>query len=215
MQLLQILTRDVKEWLGGFTTTVESNYFGKGNTTTYDRAIYHNVTAPQDEWHMYTIDWTSDYVRWIIDGVQVRQLNYTDALYGKNFPQTPMRVKMGNWDGGASTENAGTIEWAGGLTDFSVAPFVMYVKNITIQDYSSGGNEYVWGDQTGSWESIVIKNGTEDAGNILTGSKSSKSTSSSSSSSATGTSATSDAHKFGAADGFVIALGLVMGYFFM
>jgi len=199
------------------TTTVESNYFGKGNTTAYDRAQYHNVTDPQDEFHKYTIDWTSDYVRWLIDDVQVRQLNYSDALDGKNFPQTPMRIKMGSWDAGASTEAAGTVEWAGGYTDFTQAPFIMYVQSVTIQDYSTGGNEYVYGDLTGDWQSIKIKNGTEADANTLTGTSTdaSASTSASTGSTASTTTAASAGHKFGVADGVVIALGLVMGYFFM
>jgi len=146
------------EWLGGDGTQVESNYFGKGNTTTYDRAIYHTVSTPQSEFHTYTIDWSKESIIWSIDGTEVRTLLYTDANGGANFPQTPMVVKMGNWDGGASTEGAGTIEWAGGLTDWSAAPFTMYVKSVTIEDASTGATSYTYGDMTGSYESIDISN---------------------------------------------------------
>lgn len=38
------------EWLGGNATVVETNYFGKGNTTTYNRATYPAVNNPQDVW---------------------------------------------------------------------------------------------------------------------------------------------------------------------
>lgn len=39
------------EWLGGDTTEVQSNYFSKGNTTTYDRGATHPVANPQTTYH--------------------------------------------------------------------------------------------------------------------------------------------------------------------
>ena len=152
------------EWVGSTDTSVESNFFGKGNTTTYDRAIYHNVADPVGTWHTYTIDWTSDYVKWSIDGNLVRTLNYGDALAleGKNFPQTPMKVKMGNWVGCANATDDqpsspiyGTCQWAGGAADWSSVPFTMYVKSVTIQDYSCG-SEYTYSDNSGSYQSIKV-----------------------------------------------------------
>lgn len=142
------------EWLGGDLTQVETNYFGKGNTTTYDRATYVPVASPQNTFHTYAIEWKSSAITWSIDGVVIRTLNYGDANGGQNFPQTPMQVKMGNWVGGSATSPKGTVEWAGGLTDFSKAPFTMSVKSLTIQDYSTGGASYVYSDMSGSWQSI-------------------------------------------------------------
>ncbi|KAL5324118.1 hypothetical protein ACEPPN_008661 [Leptodophora sp. 'Broadleaf-Isolate-01'] len=144
------------EWLGGNSTIVETNYFGKGNTTTYDRATYPPCDDPQEIWHIYTIDWTSEYIKWYVDGELLRTLLYADALDGQNFPQTPMRVKIGNWVGGGADSSEGTVEWAGGYTDLTEAPFTMYVKNLTIQDYTTSGSEYTYGDQTGSYTSIVV-----------------------------------------------------------
>lgn len=179
------------EWLGGNTTTVESNYFGKGNTTTYNRAIYHPVSDPQGGFHTYTIDWTSARIQWIIDGTVQRTLEYADALGGQNYPQTPMRVKMGNWDGGSSTASQGTVEWAGGYTDFAYAPFTMYVKSVKITDYSTGASEYTYGDETGSWESINISNGTSS--DSSSSSSSSATSSGSASSTKSGSSGTASA----------------------
>jgi len=167
------------EWLGGDTTQVESNYFGKGNTTTYDRAIYHPVSTPQTTMHTYTIDWSKESIIWSIDGTEVRTLLYTDAVDGKNFPQTPMVVKMGNWDGGASSESAGTIEWAGGLTDWTKAPFTMYVKSVTIEDASSGATSYTYGDLTGDYESIDISTAAVSSGSSATATASSAASASS------------------------------------
>jgi beta-glucanase (GH16 family) len=142
------------EWLGGDLTEVETNYFGKGNTTTYDRATYVPVSSPQATFHTYTIEWKSSAITWAIDGTIIRTLPYAAANGGANFPQTPMQVKLGNWVGGSSTAPKGTVEWAGGLTDFKEAPFTMYVKSLTVQDYSTGGASYVYSDMSGDWQSI-------------------------------------------------------------
>ncbi|PSS15039.1 glycoside hydrolase family 16 protein [Amorphotheca resinae ATCC 22711] len=154
------------EWLGSTDSSVESNFFGKGNTTSYNRAVYHNVADPIGTWHTYTVDWTSSYIKWYIDSNLVRTLNYGDALAleGKNFPQTPMRVKMGNWvgcaDQAAMTDPStqGTCEWAGGAANFDQAPFTMFVKSVTIQDYGCA-QTYTYGDQSGSFESIKSSGG--------------------------------------------------------
>lgn len=164
------------EWLGGDTTQVETNYFGKGNTTTYNRATYVSVSSPQDDFHNYTIHWTKDWVKWIVDDNVVRTLDYADANGGSNFPQTPMRVKMGNWDGGASTEPEGTVEWAGGHSDFSKGQtYTMYVKSVTISDGTTSGSEYTYGDQTGSYESIKVSG--KAGGAVISSSASSSSAS--------------------------------------
>jgi len=181
------------EWLGGDSTEVETNYFGKGNTTTYNRATYVKVaTSPQDDFHNYTIDWSKDWVKWYVDDALVRTLDYADANGGSNFPQTPMRVKMGNWDGGASTEPEGTVQWAGGHSDFSNGKtYTMYVKSVTITDGTTSGSEYTYGDETGSYESIKVSGSS--GGAVISSSASSSSaskTASASKSASTGATAT-------------------------
>ncbi|KAG9839772.1 concanavalin A-like lectin/glucanase, partial [Aureobasidium melanogenum] len=148
------------EWLGGDGTQAQTNYFGKGNTTSYDRGTYQSVSSPQTIMHTYSFDWTEEKIDWLIDGVVVRTLMYADAVGGKNFPQTPMRLKLGNWIAGDPATNApGTIEWAGGDTDFSQAPFTMYVKTVSITNYNPAA-EYEWTDKTGSYESIKLVDGS-------------------------------------------------------
>lgn len=151
------------EWLGGDTTEVQTNYFGKGNTTLYNRGGYSPVANPQTTFHTYTIDWTKDYVKWSIDGALVRTLLYADAVDGTQFPQTPCQIKLGTWDAGAQGEPTGTVEWAGGYTNFDDAPFVAYYKSITIQDYSTGATKYHWTDMSGTYESIEAVGGTSGA----------------------------------------------------
>lgn len=181
------------EWLGGDDTQFQSNYFSKGNVATYDRGEYHGVNQPQTEFHNYTIDWAMDKCVWYLDGQVVRTLANTTS---QGYPQSPMFLKMGIWAGGDSSNEPGTIEWAGGATDYSQAPFSMYVKKVVVTDYSSG-SEYSYGDQSGSWESIEAKDGSvygrydqaqEEFAALVNGDEISSSTTSSASSSSTSSS---------------------------
>jgi beta-glucanase (GH16 family) len=155
-----LLSKDLDEidfeWVGGDNAQVQTNYFGKGDTTTYDRGAYHAVTNPTGQFHTYTIDWTKASVKWSIDGALVRTLNYADAKGGATFPQTPMQVKLGSWVAGKASAGEGTITWSGGLANFANGPFLAYYKSCTITDYSTGAKQYVFGDRTGSWDSIKI-----------------------------------------------------------
>jgi beta-glucanase (GH16 family) len=151
------------EWLGGDTTQGQSNYFGKGDTTTYDRGAYHAVTTPQSKLHTYSIDWNAQRIQWIIDGVVVRTVTYQDAKGGTRYPQTPMQIKLGTWVAGLPGTPPGTVQWAGGLTNFAQAPFNCWIKSVNVVDYAGGSapsttavKEYVYGDMSGSWQSIKI-----------------------------------------------------------
>ncbi|KAF1826583.1 glycoside hydrolase family 16 protein [Dissoconium aciculare CBS 342.82] len=162
------------EFVGGDSAQVQSNFFGKGNTTSYDRVKYIPVSNPQENFHTYTFDWTKDRLQYLIDGNVVRTIQANEALtnYGHNYPQTPMRLKLGSWCGGCDGSPQGTIEWAGGKTTFDGAPFNMYVKSVSIQSYNPADN-YVYSDNSGSWQSIKINGGSSSSDN---GSKSSDST---------------------------------------
>lgn len=70
-----------------------------------------------------------------------------------------MNLRLGIWAGGDPSEPNGTIEWAGGVTDFSKAPFTMTVKSVRVSD-ASRGTTYKYGDETGSWQSIQVLNNT-------------------------------------------------------
>lgn len=147
------------EFLGTNTTHALTNYFGKGNTTDYNRGKdFKMKSAPQDEYHNYTIDWTKERIQWYIDDEMVRELKYEDALGGKNFPQTPMNVRLGAWSGGdVDNNNKYTVEWAGGPTDFKKAPFTMTVQTVYVQDYTTA-KTYSWADMdsSGDWQKVKV-----------------------------------------------------------
>ncbi|EXJ93004.1 hypothetical protein A1O3_01560 [Capronia epimyces CBS 606.96] len=146
------------EWLGGDNTQAQSNYFGKGITTTgYNRGAFHGAADNHDTFHTYSIDWTADQIVWSIDGTTVRAMTQDQAESGQ-YPQTPMYVKLGAWAGGDPSNPQGTIEWAGGLTDYSAGPFTMYVKSVHVTDYSTG-SQYSYSGTSGTWQSIVSSGG--------------------------------------------------------
>ncbi|KAI4288175.1 MAG: hypothetical protein L6R35_002562 [Caloplaca aegaea] len=168
------------EWLGGDSSQVQSNYFGKGQTTTYNRGASHPDPNNQADFHTYAIDWTADQIAWQIDGKTVRTLS-PDAAQGQ-YPQTPMMVKVGAWSGGDSANSPGTISWAtngaGGTTDYANGPYSMMVKSIAVTDYSTG-TQYSYSGTSGTWQSIqseggeINSSGSKAVGPVEAGSSSS------------------------------------------
>ncbi|KAI3392253.1 hypothetical protein diail_5941 [Diaporthe ilicicola] len=199
------------EWLGGDTTQVQTNYFSKGDTTTYDRGGFSGVGTPQDTFHTYTIDWTAEKLDWIIDGTVVRTLTYADAKGGSTYPQTPMQIKLGTWVAGRKDAPEGTVQWAGGYTDFTQAPFNGYYKSVTVQDYMNGASSagsYVYGDQTGTYQSIKIEQGDGKTNGAQSSSASPSATDSSKSAASTlSTVTSSSAFTASVTEGVTLATG--------
>lgn len=141
--------------LGGDTTQVQSNYFGKGNTSTYDRGQFHNVTTPQTTMNTYAVNWTNTSTTWLINGDVVRTLNFADAVGGTNYPQSPCNIRIGNWVGGDPSNSPGTVQWAGGLANMAQGPFNMIVQSIKVTNYNPAMS-YKYSDMSGTFESIEI-----------------------------------------------------------
>ncbi|KAL2067255.1 hypothetical protein VTL71DRAFT_1679 [Oculimacula yallundae] len=176
------------EWVGGDVNHVQSNFFGKGNTTTYDRGATHPVAKPMEEFITYSVDWNKDSIKFYVAGAMVRELAYNDPKThgGFNYPQTPMRVKMGSWVGcpdaaaAASEKLKWTCDWAGG--PFDGGSHTMYVKSVSIEDYGCGG-EYTYTDLSGSYQSIKSSGTCDGKVDATTPSSSSKASSASASAS--------------------------------
>ncbi|KAK2740492.1 hypothetical protein FQN55_008835 [Onygenales sp. PD_40] len=149
------------EWLGTKDSTVETNYFRKGNTATYDRGMTVNGPDNQKSFKTYTIDWDSNRIIWKIDGNVVRTLTAEDAIPQGGLPQTPAFIKIGTWASGDPSNTADTIKWGGGPTDYSAGPFTMMVKSISVTDYSTG-SKYEYTGDSGTWKSIKAIDGEID-----------------------------------------------------
>ncbi|KAK6349042.1 hypothetical protein TWF730_009802 [Orbilia blumenaviensis] len=148
------------EWIGSKPLEAQSNYFGKGNTETYNRGAIHPVKNSVENFIKFSIDWTKEKTSWYIDDVLVRTLTPADsaALYNSDnyYPQTPMQIKIGAWAAGDPSNADGVIEWSDGPIDYSQAPFDMVIQSLSITDYTKGATEYCYGDRSGSWDSITI-----------------------------------------------------------
>jgi beta-glucanase (GH16 family) len=140
------------EFLGGRDAEVQTNYYGKAST---DNTQSMTFAAPnnQAEFHNYTVHWTPESIEWYVNDVAVRTLKYSDADGGETFPQTPMRVKLGIWAGGDPDNAEGTIEWAGGETDYDGVPYTMTVQKIKIENLNPA-ESYTYSDDSGSYKSI-------------------------------------------------------------
>lgn len=145
------------EWLGADDTEVQTNYFGKGNVTTYNRGAFNPAANNQGEFITYTVEWTAEQIVWSVGDTIVRVLTPATADEDQ-YPQTPCKIKFGAWSGGDSSNSAGTISWARGPTDYSDGPFTMMVQSIAIADYSTG-TAYTYGGTSGAWQDIESTGG--------------------------------------------------------
>lgn len=147
---------DIAEILGGDPFNYQTNYFIKGNVTTYDRERCHKLQiSPLKEYYKYGVKWTPSKIVWYLDDQPVRQLRRGNR---QGFPTSPMAIKISLW-AGEDTENEGTIAWSKGLTNYQDGPFTMNIKNLVVSDYSSGQSySYGW-LPNGSWLDLVAKNG--------------------------------------------------------
>jgi len=152
-------TLDEIDWevIGSDKKQVETNYYGKGVQNQTNAAYYPTQIPAQDEFHNYTVHWTQEKTEWIYDGKVVRSMAFGEALEnGLFYPQTPCHVNLGLWSAGDSNQT-GTVEWAGGKTDWSKGPYTMTVKSIRVVDGTQNATSYSYGDKTGSFKSIQVK----------------------------------------------------------
>ncbi|OLL23572.1 Acyl-protein thioesterase 1 [Neolecta irregularis DAH-3] len=148
------------EWLGGDNFHVQSNYFFQGNTSFWSQGVthggLHDASNVVNQFHTYEIDWTSDQIVWSINGVAVRTLTkastLTNGVY--QYPQSPSQIKIGSWVAGVPGTAEGTIQWAGGLTDFSQAPFTMVVRRFDVKSYTPTSS-YSFSGTSGLADSIT------------------------------------------------------------
>ncbi|KAG0337312.1 hypothetical protein BG000_005572 [Podila horticola] len=106
------------EIVGKDPTDMQTNFYYKvqpGREVNYGFAQHINVDLDTSaDYHTYKLEWTATEMKWYFDGV-LRRTQLASAAAG-NYPDTPMRVAFGLWDGGYG--NPGTAEWAGKNTSY-------------------------------------------------------------------------------------------------
>lgn len=139
---------DVAEIFGGNIFEYQSNYFVKGNTTTYDRGGYHAVpVSPMEHYIRYGVEWTAQSIIWTVNGNPIRVLRKDETA---QFPSSPMIVKFSIWAGGDKDNAIGTIQWAGGTTQYDSFPYTMLVQEVYVENYSTG-KYYYYGN---GWQGV-------------------------------------------------------------
>lgn len=152
------------EVMGGNTTYIETNYYGKGNVSQIN-SEYFPCDGPQESFHNYTTVWTSEQIEWHLDGTIVRTLPYSQAVQNGNtiYPQTPCYLKLGSWAGGDPSEPPGTIAWAGGQVNYDQGPFTMTIQSVKVTDGTLNASSYSYQGHSGNWQSIKITEGQSTA----------------------------------------------------
>ncbi|RMZ73753.1 cell wall glucanase [Pyrenophora seminiperda CCB06] len=165
--ILQSEALDEIDWeFRGNNNSILTNYFGKGDTSTYDRGKDYMLDfSPQEDFHNYTIDWTKERIEWWVDDKLVRTLTPAEAHDNTRYPQTPMNIRLGSWAAGDPNKNdPGVVQWAGGVTDFKQGPYTMTIQSVYAQDYTSGAATYSWADMdaSGDWQKVKVVKGKSE-----------------------------------------------------
>ncbi|KAI1339389.1 hypothetical protein F5Y15DRAFT_87079 [Xylariaceae sp. FL0016] len=171
-----ILLSDVKdeidfEWVGTELDVAQTNYYFQGIP---DYTHSDNITGVSDtneNFHEYEIRWTPDDITWLVDGKVGRTQKKSDTWNATanqwDFPQTPSRVQLSIWPGGAASNGKGTIDWAGGPIDWD-SDFIKKNKyyyatigEVTIECYqtksapgTNSGTSYTYNNVKGTNDTV-------------------------------------------------------------
>ncbi|KAF9907347.1 hypothetical protein EC991_010996 [Linnemannia zychae] len=106
------------EVVGKDPSDMQTNFYYRvqpGNKVDYSHGVHVDVGLDTSlDYHTYRLDWTPTEMKWWFDG-QLKRTTLASEVVG-SFPDTPMRVAFGIWDGGYG--NPGTAEWAGENTSY-------------------------------------------------------------------------------------------------
>lgn len=87
-----------------------------------------------------------------------------------------MQLKLGTWVAWERSYAPSTIEWAGGLVNFSHVLFQVLVESVNIRDGAHGIANATWyeysdrySDRSGSYKSIIVKTSDQVPASNTTG----------------------------------------------
>lgn len=133
--------------------------------------------------HEYCIDWKEDTLTWSIDGKDQRTLErkstWNSTAGHFDYPQTPARVMLSLWPAGLSSNDEGTVAWAGGLINWN-SPYMdngyyyARVQEVTIDCYDppeeaqvKGKKVYEYTDKAGTNNTVAITDNLVVLGSLL------------------------------------------------
>nr|AWA44742.1 Xyloglucan endotransglucosylase/hydrolase [Saccharum spontaneum] len=118
------------EFLGnvrGREWRVQTNVYGNGSTHAGREERYDLPFDPTDDFHHYSILWTSDRIIFYVDETPIREVVRTAAM-GAAFPSKPMSLYATIWDGSAWATLGGRYR-----VNYKYAPFVAEFADLAIQ----------------------------------------------------------------------------------
>jgi len=149
------------EFPGNRTTEGQTNYFWQGVIPSVTNGVTETgFTDTYANWHDYTIDWQPDSLTFLVDGNVTRTIKAADCVNNvtgvTQFPNTPSRIQLSLWPAGIPSEPNGTVQWAGGLINWSdpdyvsAGHFYALFQSVTVQcnDTTTPGagiTSYVYG----------------------------------------------------------------------
>ncbi|KAI0006379.1 hypothetical protein F4779DRAFT_24485 [Xylariaceae sp. FL0662B] len=177
-----ILLSDVKdeidfEFVGTELDIAQTNYYFQGIPNYNNSGNITGLSDTNQEWHTYEINWTPDQIEWSVDGqvgrTKKRSDTWNDTTNQWDYPQTPSRVQLSIWPGGAASNGEGTIEWAGGPIDWNSDAikkdgyYYATVGEVNIECYktdkapgTNSGKSYTYDNAKGTND--TVQNGDKD-----------------------------------------------------
>ncbi|KAF9635465.1 putative cell wall glucanase protein [Lasiodiplodia theobromae] len=197
------------EFVGTDINTAQSNFYSQGVTNYNNGENLKMSSDTVNQEHEYVIDWQPDTLTWSIDGKTMRTLNRKDTWNATSnrfdYPQTPSRVMLSLWPAGLPSNGEGTIEWAGGLVDWSSqymqnGYYYAHFSSIEVECYDppsgatkDGSKTYIYDNEAGTNDTVVISDKQVILGSLQATGEDPDKGKASSSSSADGSTKTSSA----------------------
>ncbi|GMH22585.1 hypothetical protein Nepgr_024428 [Nepenthes gracilis] len=75
----------------------QTNVYGNGSTSRGREERYHLWFDPTNDFHQYSIFWTSKKIIFYVDGVPIREVTHNEAM-GGDYPSKPMSLYATIWD---------------------------------------------------------------------------------------------------------------------
>ncbi|GAW22702.1 hypothetical protein ANO14919_122450 [Xylariales sp. No.14919] len=175
-----ILLSDVKdeidyEWVGTELDIAQTNFYFQGIPNYENSKNITRLSNTNTEWHDYEIRWTPEKIEWYVDGdlgrTQLKSDTWNATANQWDFPQTPARVQLSIWPGGAASNGQGTIDWAGGPIDWDSDAikkdkyYYASVGEVSIECYktdsapgTNSGKSYTYNNWLGTNNTVVDGN---------------------------------------------------------
>ena len=171
------LWKDGSEKAGTFWNELDYEKIG-AKCELHTNALYGNPSANHTTkptvsadlcggFHLYTCEWTADYIAWFFDGTEVRRETGETATAFAQNATAGMQYHFNIWPGDASF---------GGVLDPSILPVHQYIDWVQFSSYANGAFTLAWredfdaatlptGWATGSWDSPKALS-THDPANV-------------------------------------------------